>query len=513
MNMTQLVRLLPTMEIIEEAFSLAGWKVHASIRDAAQVYRNVRLYTGHQPLLKDVLYTLRPGETAFPTDDYAYICTTPLEGKADHICCPDVKAELLLDFLLELYSRFQHNEMRIDQLTYRGASLEELCQLGEELLENPVCIHDDWFILIGLSRQALPLMAPEQVMSSSRGFLPRVILEDFQHDSDYLETYSQTQPQIWDGSGYSPSSLYMNLWDETIFRGRLVVIRQNRDFRKSDYRVVEVLTQRAIFLIQRLRPGQMPGVKNMDDIVYSLLTGSGTDIADQTHLLRLLHWDRRDSCLCIRLRSQQPESQTILDHVLHSDLFRVFPESYILLTHQEQCLILNLNRSDVPYSHIPHRLAPLCRDYALYAGFSSPVSGIQEWNLAYHQAGAALDHAFRKRNDRWIVPFSQCAMEYLLRNLPSPLTPANLVAPELEVLREHDREKGTQYFETFRTYLLQERDIPRTAKALIIHRTTLLYRLEKIHALIHTDLEDPWQRMYITLSLWILEKARSPENS
>jgi DNA-binding PucR family transcriptional regulator len=104
-------------------------------------------------------------------------------------------------------------------------------------------------------------------------------------------------------------------------------------------------------------------------------------------------------------------------------------------------------------------------------------------------------------------------MEYLLRNLPSPLTPANLVAPELEVLREHDREKGTQYFETFRTYLLQERDIPRTAKALIIHRTTLLYRLEKIHALIHTDLEDPWQRMYITLSLWILEKARSPENS
>lgn len=511
MNMNQLVRLLPTMEIIEEAFLLAGWNIVSSIGKNDQIYRNVRLYTGSQPLLKDVLYALRPGESDFPSDDYAYICTTPLDGEADHICCPDVKADILLDFLLELYSRFQQDEMRIDQLTYRAASLTELCQLGEELLENPVCIHDDWFIMIGLSQQALPLMTPEQVMSSNVGFLPRAILEDFQHDSDYLETYEQTVPQIWEGSGFAPNSLYMNLWDETIFRGRLVVIHQNRDFRKSDYRLVQVLTQRAIFLMQRQHPGQMPGIKNMDDIVYALLTGSSSDITEQAHLLRMLHWSRSDPFLCIRLRSQQPDTQTILDHILHSDLFRAFPESYILLTQQEQCLVVNMRKSRIPYSHIAHQLAPLCRDYCLYAGFSSPVSGIQEWNLAYHQAGTALDQAFRKRNDRWIVAFSQCAMDHLLRNLPAPLTPAHLVAPELEVLQKHDREKGTQYYETFREYLLQERDIPRTAKALIIHRSTLLYRLEKIRGLIHVDLEDPWQRMYMILSLWILEKAPEPE--
>lgn len=507
MDMTSPIRLLPTMEILEEAFLLAGWSCFASISQPGKTYRNVRLFTGQQALLSDVVYTLRPGETSFPTDDYAYICTVPTPGKANHICCPGAVPEFVLDFLLELYSRLQQKEMLIDQLTYRGASLQELCQLGEELLENPVCIHDDWFIMIGMSAQAVPLMAPEYLMTSEKGFLPRVILDDFQHDSDYLETYTHTEPQIWNGGDSAPSSLYVNLWDGSIYRGRLVVILQNRDFRKADFVLAQVLTQRALFLLQRQLPGQQ-SLKSMDDIVFSLLTGKATEASEQSQLLRQLRWDKSDSFVCIRLRKQQEEQNTVMEHVLHSDLFAAFPGSYILLMQQEQCLMMNLSHSQISYFHIPHHLAVLCRDYCLYAGFSSPVSGVQEWHLAYHQAGIALDQAFHLRNDRWIVPFSHCALDYMLHNISGPLQPWHMVAPELRSLIAHDKEKGTQYFETFREYLLQERDIPRTTQKLIIHRTTLLYRLKKIQALIHVNLDDPWQRLYLTTSLWIMEKEQ-----
>ena len=69
----------------------------------------------------------------------------------------------------------------------------------------------------------------------------------------------------------------------------------------------------------------------------------------------------------------------------------------------------------------------------------------------------------------------------------------------------YDKENDTPYFDTLREYLLKERDIPQTSQTLIIHRTTLLYRLKKIQSLIRINLEDPWQRLYLTLSLWILE--------
>ena len=506
MEMNHLIRLLPTMETVEEAFSLAGWKLSAHIPHPDRSYSGVRLFIGQQLLQEDVLYILRPEEGCFPADRFSYICTTSLSGAANHLCCPDAGAEEVLDFLLELFSRYREQEAQIDRLTYGNAGLQELCQLGECLLENPVCIHDDWFIVIGMSQGTAKIMEPEYMLTSQKGFLPRVILDDFQNDSDYLETYSYTEPEIWAPAPPAPNSLYVNLWDESIYRGRLLVTQHHRALRKSDFILAKVLAQRAIFMLQRNLPGDMRQLRSMDDVVFSLLSGKEAESAEQVHLLRMLHWEKDDSFACIRIASQQNQPDAVVEHVLHSDLFRVFPGSYVMMVQQEQCLVLDISRSGISYSMITHILAPLCRDYCLYAGISSPVSGIREWNCAYYQAGIALNKAFRLRSEKWTIPFSQCVLDQMLRNLGGPLQPWHMVAPELRLLAEHDREKGTQYLQTLREYLLQERDIPRTSEKLIIHRTTLLYRLKKIQALIPMNLDDPWQRLYLITSLWILDQ-------
>ena len=508
MNMNQPIRLFPTIEIIEEAFADAGINCVCHVAEQDQSYRNVRLYTGSQPLLKDVVYTLRPGEKDFPTDEYAYLCTTPIEGKANHICCPDISAEALLDFLLELYSTFQQQEIQIDRLAYQLGGLEDLCELAESLIGNPICIHDDWFIMIGLSRGAVPLLTPEQWMTSTKGYLPRAILDAFQHDSDYLETYARRDAEIWNGDAMTPSSIYVNLWDDSRYQGRFVVVEHYRPFKKLDLLLAQLFAQRAMFMLRYQKPGQQRHLQSMDDIVFSILTGETTETADQTQLLNMLHWERSDSFLCIRLRSQQDGNNTVLEHILHSDLFRNFPSSYVLLNGHEQCVLLNLERSKISFSYIPHILAPLCRDFCLYAGISSPVRDISEWNLAYYQAGISLEQAFRLRSEKWIIPFSQCALDHMLHHLGGSLQPIHMASPELRYLKLQDEEKGTQYFETLREFLLNERDIPKTSEKLIIHRTTLLYRLKKIQSMMNINLEDPWERLYLTLSLWILENQK-----
>ena len=130
-------------------------------------------------------------------------------------------------------------------------------------------------------------------------------------------------------------------------------------------------------------------------------------------------------------------------------------------------------------------------------------------SVAYQQADIALGQAFRLKNERWVIPFSECALEYIMSTVQTPLTQVQLASPELRLLMELDARNGTQYFETFREYLLQERDIPRTSQKLIIHRTTLLYRLKKIESMISVNLEDPWQRLYLVFSLWILSREEN----
>lgn len=512
MDNSRLLSLLPTMPMIVEELALTGWTCHSEIFDPDQTYQGIRLYHGQTNLEHNVLYLLKPTENRFPVNRYSYISTAPLPGQANHFCCPDHPDEEILDLVLDLFFRFQSWRQALDQLTYRRGSLQELCELGEQLLDNPVCIHDDWFIMSAHSQGVRQIMAPEYVSSSTRGFIPRAILEDFQHDSEYLETYNHRSAQIWQQPNSGQKSLYVNLWDGAVYRGRLLVLQQTRPFRQSDFVLAEVLTQRAMFLLNQKQPGDHDHARSMDDIIFDLLQHRSLDPSELNLLLSMLNWNKSDRFLCVRLKSQQADTPALMDHVLHSDLFQAFPGNYILFTGREQCLLLNLTRQPVTLPQLRHQLSPLCRDYCLYAGISSPVNDIRELHVAYHQAEIALNQAFQFRSEKWIIPFPDCVLEYLASHLDSPLQPMHLVSPELLQLSEYDQANGTQFFETLRVYLLMERDIPKTAQALIIHRTTLLYRLKKIQQLINLNPEDAEHRLYLLFSLWLLDR-KLPETN
>ena len=56
-----------------------------------------------------------------------------------------------------------------------------------------------------------------------------------------------------------------------------------------------------------------------------------------------------------------------------------------------------------------------------------------------------------------------------------------------------------------RTYLINERNISRTAKLLYMHRNSVIYRIAKIRYLLDVDLDDPDVRLRLFMSFKILE--------
>ena len=55
MDMSKLLPLLPTLEVIQEELTFLGWRCSGHIHQPDQVYRNVRLFTGTQRLEPDIL--------------------------------------------------------------------------------------------------------------------------------------------------------------------------------------------------------------------------------------------------------------------------------------------------------------------------------------------------------------------------------------------------------------------------------------------------------------------------
>ena len=508
MEERELKHLYPTLEMLAEELNLAGFTCRV-VREAGELrFRGARRVSGQGLPAQDVICVAGPEDAAILRgSDHACVTTTPVAGKGGCILSMNRTPEALLDALLDIFERCREMEVDIDGLVYRGADPRQLCELGAALLENPICIHDDWFVMVARSAELAEVMPPDYVMSSSKEFMPRAIVEDFKNEGEYLETYVHRTARLWDATPQGPRCLYANLWEGSVYRGRLLVVEHRRSFRKLDFALAELLAQRALMLLDRSRSGQDRAYRSMDDVVLDLLNGKTPEPREEGQLLAMLGWRRDDRLLCMRLESQVQSEAGVADHALHSDLFQVFPRGYILFSGHQQCVLLNLDRETLTLTMLRHRLSPLCRDYCLYAGISSPVRGTGELHVAYLQSRVALERAFQLGGERWAIPFSDCALEYMLARTREAMPPDHLVAPELYTLIDHDREKGTQYYETLRAFLLNERDIPRTAEALIIHRTTLLYRLRKLQAVVAIDLDDPARRLHLLISLWILDSG------
>ena len=67
--------------------------------------------------------------------------------------------------------------------------------------------------------------------------------------------------------------MYVNLVDNGIYKGRLLVLENNAKFRTSDFLMAECIAQRAIMLLKRKQPGDNWQYHSMDDIFMEILRG------------------------------------------------------------------------------------------------------------------------------------------------------------------------------------------------------------------------------------------------
>ena len=91
--------------------------------------------------------------------------------------------------------------------------------------------------------------------------------------------------------------------------------------------------------------------------------------------------------------------------------------------------------------------------------------------------------------------------------------PANMLcAPEILEMYDYDTQNNSEYYNTLKIFLENNMQPVITAKKLFIHRTTLLYRLDKMKAIFHVDLADPGRRFFYHLSMLLMEQMGTRGN-
>ena len=136
-------------------------------------------------------------------------------------------------------------------------------------------------------------------------------------------------------------------------------------------------------------------------------------------------------------------------------------------------------------------------------------------SLTYdREAGFALSDGFRKKPDMWLHRFEDSALQYCLEKITEEYPVSDLIHPALKELFEYDRQNPeTQLTRTLYQFIQNQYNAAYTARILQIHRTTLLYRLNKMQKIYPFCLEDPKTCLHIQLSYELMPQLKTGEIS
>ena len=185
------------------------------------------------------------------------------------------------------------------------------------------------------------------------------------------------------------------------------------------------------------------------------------------------------------------EIQQAFDHLLALSVGRC-------IQHEHEIILLLSCKSPQLDEHNLQILSTFCTAHQLRCGISDAYDNLLETHLVAPQASLALEIGTGQA-----ITFDSVRFANLLRFCLSHPRPVELLHPAVIQLAEHDRLHGTDYLPTLEALLDAQFNQMLAARALHIHRTTLIYRLQRISEMTGLRLDDAQEMLHVHLSLRI----------
>ena len=209
--------------------------------------------------------------------------------------------------------------------------------------------------------------------------------------------------------------------------------------------------------------------------------------------LATLGWNRDDPKCVYAVR--QCDSMKNPNHVVGRFLERIDPT--LVVVGRDGSTYLFANMLLVDESQLEEAMAPILSTCGCAAGRSSRFYDVGDAAACARAADVAAEKA---GSSRLVVGFDEVKLDYAL-SVVGEGAAADVRHDAVRRLSDYDVEHDAQLVETLRCYLRNACAVTATANELFVHRSTLLYRLERIEEIGRVDLADPDARFHLDLSL------------
>jgi hypothetical protein len=231
------------------------------------------------------------------------------------------------------------------------------------------------------------------------------------------------------------------------------------------------------------------------------------------HQLQFLDWSINDHYFVLKVKVDKHDLlNKTLDYTAHQ-LENIYMESRAIIYHKDIILIINTRKSTQLSSDSLNQLENFLAKSKLYAGLSCCCGDISDIRDYYLQASTAVKLGEVFQGSKCILRYEDFVMYHLIDICSKTVDLYKLCHPAVLYLLTYDQENGSDYYNTLRVYINNDKNLVESAKALFIHRNTLVYRINKITELINTNLSNENVKTHILLSYKIIDYLKTEKQN
>ena len=422
--------------------------------------------------------------------------------RVSQICVEEREAVRIHNVLMTCFFFYEEWEEQLTKIQIDFGGAEELLRASLPVFENPLVIfREDFRVKASASDQALEKSYPLFKAGREQMEIISALLQDvdFRKNRHVQGTYLGP----WQILGFR--SLNWNVIKNGVSAYILSVIEQKKPLSGADEDLLEILGShvRSALYSSEIAVGKHD--ESLQKVLLSILSDRTKDYLEASRQLNECGWYRDHGYLCLVFRVSHYEQNNLPATSICNYMMEQFSGCCSFLFKDDIVNFFDLDLCNLGLGEIETLLKPFIRDSYLKAGYSRTVKGHLNIRRQYVQSILALEVGTRKRPDIWIHHFDQIVVAYMMEEITRRL-PAEMLCHEgLLRLREYDTLHGTPYMETLQIYLEHHQNAVQSAKALYIHRSTFLYRMEKIREILDSDLTDSEELFYLGLSLHLLD--------
>lgn len=436
-----------------------------------------------------------------------YVYLAPAEGfisgRGSQIICVHGHDMLLLDTtdmdeafndVLEAFDYYNKWSDGIEKCISEGCDLQYLLDQSYEVFREPMVVFDAGHVTIAHTTQYGPDDVDNEwgiiirTGSNSLNILNK--LKDHLYQSRYSHSVQEMNFPF-----FSTRSMQKMLFHDRTVIGRIILLEFHRREGKGTMHLMDELGSLMELWMRQSQAGQL--LRSECAIFQDMLDGVPVSDKELNHKLSLVGWEKRQEKYLLKI--EIPAAYKDTTDPLLTKLERQLPDCYVFF-HQE-CIFILANLAYTSWDILEQTLNKFLCESVFHCAVSYPFSDILQLTTAAEQCRITLQVALQKQGG--IYQCRDHALDYI-RDIIHTQIDSSVIHPALYILKKNDEKNQNDLYKTLRVYLRNNCNLAHTAKALNLHRNSLLYRLNKIQMLTELDFDDERIREYLRLSFIVL---------